>query len=72
MGSSDAGDNVYLSTQIWKNGSHAHSTGNSPYISGTGTVKPLGIKSIVMGTSNEHYTREVQLFILMVHLTMLN
>ena len=57
MWEADAGDNVYLSTQIWKNGSHAHSTGNSPYISGTGTVKPLGIKSIVMGTSNEHYTR---------------
>ena len=55
-GTGVAGDNVYLSTQIWKNGSRTL-TGNSPYISGTGTVKPLGIKSIVMGTSNEHYTR---------------
>ena len=57
MWEADSGDNCYLSAYIFKNGSHSHSTGNSPYISGNGTAKPMGIKSIVMGTSNEHYTR---------------
>ena len=39
---------IYLSTQIWKNGSHAHSTGNIPiYFWKWNGGKPLGIKSIV-------------------------
>ena len=57
MWEADAGDNCYLSAYIWKNGSHSHSTGASPYISGNGTTKPMGIHSVVLGASNEHYVR---------------
>jgi hypothetical protein len=57
MWEADAGDNCYLSAYIFKNGSHSHSTGASPYISGTGTVKPMGIAGLIMGTSNEQYVR---------------
>ena len=57
MWEADAGDNCYLSAYIYKNGSHSHSTGASPYISGNGTVKPMGIAGLIMGTSNEQYVR---------------
>ena len=57
MWEADAGDNCYLSAYIFKNGSHSHSTGASPYISGTGTAKPMGIAGLIMGTSNEQYVR---------------
>ena len=57
MWEADAGDNIYMSAQIFKNGVANHSTGASPYISGTGTAKPNAINSIVIGTANEAYTR---------------
>ena len=57
MWEADPGDNIYMSAQLWKNGAENHSTGASPYISGTGTAKPNAINSIVMGSANEAYTR---------------